>query len=58
VDSPSKREKPKARKSSKNAARTHRQLHALLGKPDERRTRQLKKDNAANLTEFYTSLNL
>jgi hypothetical protein len=31
VDFPSKREKPKARKKLKNTARTHRQLHAVLG---------------------------
>lgn len=31
VDSSSKRKEPKARQMPKNAARTHRQLHALLG---------------------------
>jgi hypothetical protein len=31
VDLPSKRKKLKARKMPKNAVRTHRQLHALLG---------------------------
>ena len=29
-----------------------RQVHALLGKPDERKTRQLKKDTAAKLTKL------
>lgn len=31
VDSLSKRKKPKARKLPKNAPRTHRQVHAVLG---------------------------
>jgi hypothetical protein len=34
-----------------------RRVHALLGKPDERKTRQLKKDATANLMKFYTQLN-
>jgi len=28
-------------------------LHAVLGKPDERPTRRLKKDHIANLINFY-----
>jgi hypothetical protein len=32
VESPSKRKQLKARKSSKNAVRPHRQLHAVLGR--------------------------
>jgi hypothetical protein len=32
VDSPSRREQPKARKMLKNARPTHRQLHALLAR--------------------------
>jgi len=32
ADSPSKRDKPNARKKPKNAVRTHRQLHAVLGR--------------------------
>ena len=44
VDSLSKREKPKARKMPKNAARTHRQLHALLESQGENGTHcQLRK---------------
>jgi hypothetical protein len=30
-----------------------RKVHALLGKPDERKTRRLKKDHIANLINFY-----
>lgn len=41
VDSLSKRKKPKARKLPKNAARTHRQVHALLGGFLERETLHL-----------------
>jgi len=29
-------------------------LHALLGNPDERKTRRLKQDHIANLINFYT----
>ena len=49
---------PKPEKSSKTAQTPTSPLHALLGKPDERKTRQLKKDDTANLTKFYTQLYL
>jgi hypothetical protein len=47
VDSPSKREKPKVRKLPKNAPRTHRQVHAVLGAVESKET--LSSEDLTNL---------
>jgi len=58
VDSPPKRKKLKARKMLKNAARTHRQLHALLGALIERKTLCLNTSTTADLTNYCTRIKL
>jgi hypothetical protein len=53
VDAPSKRKKLEARQKPKNAARTHRQLHAVLGGVSERKTPSLLKTSTTQLTILW-----
>ena len=47
------RKNPKPEKCLSKPQNPTNPLHAVLGKPDERKTRRLKKDHIANLINFY-----
>jgi len=50
---PESRKSPKPEKCLKMPQNPTRQVHALLGMCDERKTRQLKKNSTANFINFY-----